>query len=98
VNQYDIVRVSDGSLALVLQHQGLLDLPNVVVAPLIDAKAITRPLPKLNPVLSLGEDSYVLRTDLITAIPVIAIKESLGSAMDDYFDIIGAIDRLFTGH
>ena len=82
---------------LVLQADLLDELATRVVAPLIPLSQYGPPLDKLNPVIVIDGDSYVVSIAELAGIPVRALGERVTSILDDRLEIISALDFLITG-
>ena len=94
--QFDIVELSDKSLALVLQAD-LLDSTNtLVVAPLVRDKALMR-VPRLHPLVQVGRLEYVVLTDKLGAVLRADVKRTVLSIKDRDYDIRRSLDIVFMG-
>ncbi|MEQ1717995.1 MAG: CcdB family protein [Hyphomicrobium sp.] len=83
-------------LVIILQHEHLSDLATTVVAPLYSV----RELPALNglrPILTLGRKKFVIAIDRLVSIPKSQLATSVGSAEPIRFELLRAVDRLFSG-
>jgi toxin CcdB len=96
VRQFDIVELSDRSLALLLQADLLDDTLTRVVAPLVKA-TLLKPTVRLHPIFRIGRHDYVVLMDQLAAIPRNEIGKSLSSMRDREWDIRRALDLLFVG-
>lgn len=77
---------------------GLLDqLVTRVVAPLVMASAMKRPVKVLNPSFTIEGVPVVMSTAELAGVPIRALGERAGSLEDKRTEIIAALDLLFTG-
>lgn len=81
---------------IVLQHDGLRNLNDVVAAPVVKAQNI-KGIPLINPKITINASPYLAQIDKLSALN----KRNFGDFVLDcdkqYYEFIGAIDRLFTG-
>jgi toxin CcdB len=102
VAQFDIAQnlnsASRGAypLLLILQHDQISSLQSVVVAPLVPSVAGIG-TSRLHPVLEVSGRPYVVKMEDMAATPRGMIGAVMGSAMDRRYDIVAALDLLFTG-
>ena len=81
---------------VVLQHDGLRRLNTRIVAPLISPKTI--PLfERLMPQVTVKGSPYVIDMTNIGVIPAGALQERVANLEDRRYDIVRAIDLVFTG-
>lgn len=81
---------------LVLQHDRIGSLPSVVVAPLVafdHAGAATR----LHPSLTVLDKQYLILIEELAAAPRRSLGPVVGSAEAQRYEIVAALDLLFTG-
>lgn len=95
--QYDVYRLSDETIVVVLQSDIFEDFKSRLVAPLVPAKKAGRVLRGLNPVIEVSQQSYVLMPQLAGAVANSEFVTHLGSVAHMRDDIIPALDLLFTG-
>jgi toxin CcdB len=102
VKQFDIVENPNKStrtqypFIVILQHDRLADYSGVIVAPLHPA-SLAFEKTRLHPIIRLQNRSFVLITEQMAAIPRILLRHAVGSAADQRYEIIAALDLLFTG-
>ena len=96
MRQWDIVALSDGTYALMLQADLLDQYAWRVVAPLVPAKAFTA-TPRLHLRVRVARRDYVVVTDKMAAIRLKSIKTVVGSMKDREWDIRWALDLVFVG-
>jgi toxin CcdB len=85
-----------GRLVVVLQHEHLSQLGNIVVAPLFahgDLEAIDR----LRPVVVVDARPYVVAVDRLAALPTRQLGSPLANLESARYDLINALDVLFAG-
>ena len=103
MKQFDIIQNPNRSsrtrypFLVVLQHDRLSDYSGVVVAPLHPA---VPPFEKtrLHPLITFEGTDYALITEELAAIPRAQFGRSVGSAAEQRYAIISAIDLVFTGY
>ena len=96
MRQFDIVRLRDGTLALLLQADLLSEVNTRIVAPMIEAKRIT-PIRKLHPSVRVGRRDYVVLVDKLSAIMTAEIRAVVTSRRDQDWDFRRALDLVFVG-
>jgi len=82
---------------VILQAPLFDELATRVVAPLIPLKSFGKPLAHLTPVTSVADESYVISIAEIAGVPLAALGPRIDSLSDGRFEIISALDFLFTG-
>jgi toxin CcdB len=94
--QFDICRLRNRTLAVVLQDDSSEWLASRVMAPLVPL-AKTKPQPRgLCPIVDFGETRHVLPAQAKSAIPVTQLTENIGPITHLRDEIIRAVDLLFT--
>jgi toxin CcdB len=100
--QFDIVRNLNSvsrtnyPFLLVLQHDRVESLQSVIVAPLVLVDARTGKS-RLHPAIDVPGRSYVVKMEDIAATPRNVIGAIVGSAITSRYEIVAALDLLFTG-
>lgn len=100
LQQWDIVQLRAKppiKYAIVLSRELYLDLPSLVVIPLISAEFAKTSSP-INPLFELEGSSYHLRTELIASVPKEAVGKSVGSVKEEALRVQNALDRLISGY
>src|SRR3546814_7054515 len=88
--RYDVYPGSRGlGFLLDCQSDLLDDLVTRVVVPLMPAAGFD-PVPRLNPVLTVNEETLVMATQLIFAIPRERLQRPVANLEDEHFTIVGA--------
>jgi toxin CcdB len=82
---------------LVLQADLFDGLATRVVAPLMPLEMFGPALDRLNPVISIEDDSYVVSIAELAGVPVQALGEHIASVTSSRLEVISALDFLFTG-
>ena len=95
--QYDVYRLTDKTVVLILQSDVFEDFKSRLVAPLVPAEKAGRVLRGLNPIFEVSRQSYVLMPQLSGAIQIADLSTHLGDISHKRDDIIRALDLLFTG-
>ncbi len=96
-SQFDVFRDPDGVHVVLIQTDLLGAMQTRVVVPLLPPEELGRGLPALNPRLLVGGTSLVLVPQLLSAVPLAALKERLGSLAHERDTIIRALDALLSG-
>ncbi len=105
MTQFDVYKNRNAStrknypLLLNVQHPVLDSLSTRIVIPL--ARTGTHPavsMDVLAPMVQFSEESFVLMTPQITAVPVQSLQEPVGSLALFRTEIIAALDFAFTGY
>ena len=96
MRQFDIVKLSDGSLAIQIQADLLDATQTRVVAPLLLLKGV-KATPKLHPTFEISGNTYLLATEQLGAVLIKDFKMVLASAKDREWDVRRALDLVFMG-
>ncbi|MBC7833155.1 MAG: CcdB family protein [Hyphomicrobium sp.] len=88
--------VGGGRLVVLLQHEHLSQLSNVVVAPLF-AQGELEAIDRLRPVVVVDAHPYVVAVDLLAALPARQIGSPVANLESARYDLINALDFLFAG-
>ena len=103
MQQFDIVENANPQskrrvpYLLVLQAPLFDELATRVVAPLIPRKRFGKPMAHLTPAISVGDKQYVVSMAELAGVPLTALGPQVDSLIDERFEIISALDFLFTG-
>ncbi len=95
--QFDIFRLSDHSLVVVLQHDLIEGLRSRIVAPLVTAAKAGPATKGLNPAIEVSEKLYLIKPEFMSALPVSQLRTKVGDAKHIRDEIIRAVDLLVTG-
>jgi len=95
--RYDVYESGDDILLLDVQADLLDEIKTRLVAPLILYEKASKPSRRLNPVFNIGEERYVMVTQLITAIPATELKASIANLNKEHDTIATALDMIFYG-
>lgn len=95
--QFDVFRLSDQTMVVVLQSNIVDAFKSRLVAPLVPAQMAGRALRDLNPALEVSQQPYILMPQLAGAVPVAELVTHVGTVAHKRDDIIRALDLLFTG-
>ena len=85
-----------GRLVVVLQHEQLSQLGNVVVAPLF-ADGELDAIDRLRPVVIIDACPYVVAVDRLAALPTRQLSSPVANIESARYDLINALDFLFAG-
>ncbi len=102
--QFDVyrnaVRASARRIPYLLDVQSnlLADLKTRVVVPLIDPRAeALKPLPHVNPSVEVDGRTYILLTQEIAGVSIAVLGSRVVDLADRRYDILRAIDALWSG-
>ena len=96
--RFDIYKGSNaGSLLLDIQSDLLDEFGSRVVVPLIPAQGV-QSVSRLHPKFVINDETYIMSTHLIFAIPVDRLGAKIGSLAQDDLVITSAVDKLFSGY
>jgi toxin CcdB len=96
MRQFDIVRLHDRKLAVILQTDLLNERETRVVAPLIPGKSV-KMTPKLHLNIRVARKVYILATEKMSAIDRSEIATVIGSVAERDYEIRRALDIVFSG-
>ena len=96
MRQFDIVRLTDKQMCVVLQHDLLSDRRTRVVVPLLPKSAVLT-TPHLHPTVRVGRREYILAFELLGAVEVSELDRVVGSARAIEYEIVRAYDMLIAG-
>jgi hypothetical protein len=96
MRQFDIVRLKDGQLVIILQADLLDDRETRVVAPLFPSNLIV-PTPRLHPIIRVGRKNYLLATEKLSAVATRDMESVQGSVADREYEVRRALDLVFAG-
>ena len=85
-----------GRLVVVLQHEHLSQLGNVVVAPLF-AHGELEAIDRLRPVVVVDARPYVVAVDRLASLPTRQLRSPVANLESARYDLINALDFLFAG-
>ena len=94
--QFDVYRVMDG-LILDCQADLLAGLPTRFTVPLEPIGTAPRGAERLNPVLMIGSEQFMMLTEFAGAVPRRSLSDPIGSLSDSEYDIKRALDMLVGG-
>jgi toxin CcdB len=99
--QFDVHKSTAGGLyplLLDVQADALSRFERRIVVPMVPRKKYGgKPVPRLNPVVSIRGIDYVLLFQDLASIPRTGLGERVESLADRRADLIAAVDLLFTG-
>jgi toxin CcdB len=95
--QFDVYRLADQTLVVLLQNDIVDVFRTRLVAPLVSVKKAGRVIRGLNPVIQIGQQDFVLMPQLLAAVPITELGKHVGSVTHLRDEIIRALDLLFTG-
>lgn len=95
--QFDVYRgVGTKSLLLDCQSDLLSDLQTRFLIPLLPVTSSSK-ASRLNPVLSIGGERYLLAPQLALSAPIDRLGAKVGSLASNHYEIVRAIDVLLGG-
>lgn len=80
-----------------VQADAMSHLDSRVVIPLVPLAELPRPATRLNPVVDIDGEQYVMLTQSMAAVSVKLLKHGVGSLADRYDEIVAAMDLLLQG-
>ena len=92
--QFDVFRLSDGSLVLDCQSETIDPYETRFVVPLIEAEPDMVTMPRLHPRFRIAGDDVVMVTQFATAIRASELRTRVGSLVQERLKIVTAIDVL----
>ena len=96
--RFDVYALARGRAPVVICQADLLDgLKTRVVVPLIAESEAPKPARRLNPVLVLGSERFVLMTQFLAAVELRELGDKVGSLASEGEAVLGALDFLLTG-
>lgn len=100
--QFDVYRNPVGSMKYVpyvvdVQADHLERMPTRVIIPLGVPGPLLQPTSRLNPVVTLDDEEFILVTEHMTSLPTNVLRHKVGSLASHRYDLINALDFVFTG-
>ncbi|SDF00275.1 CcdB family protein [Limimaricola pyoseonensis] len=95
--QYDLYRLDDGMLVVILQSDLLDQLTTRVVAPLLPSDSVTRVMKSLNPGVTVGDTAYLVMPQLAATLTVAELGTRIGSLGMLRDEITRSMDALLSG-
>ena len=96
--RFDVYRNPDGPGCLLdIQADLLSHLNTRVVVPLLPRAQAPQPARTLNPCFDIAEESLVMSTQFMAAVPATLLKHPLANLSGRHDDIVAAIDLLMQG-
>jgi toxin CcdB len=80
-----------------IQADLLDNLTTRVVAPLVNASVVGKPIPHLNPRFNIESTAVFMSAAELAGIPIRALGKKIGSLKEQRNEIIAALDFLITG-
>jgi len=98
VAQFDVHRLADaGTLVIDCQSDLLEHLNTRFVVPLIAQEDAPKPAQRLNPLLTVDREDFVMATQFAAAVLTRDLGEKQASLKDRSIEILGALELLLTG-
>src|SRR5688572_10578529 len=95
--QFDVYRLAGGELALDVQTDLLSGIQTCAVIPLLPIGEALVAHPRLNPVVRVEDESYVVVTQSMIALENRELSRPVANLDDRYDDIRAALDMIFLG-
>jgi toxin CcdB len=95
--QFDVYRLAGGELALDVQTDLLSGISTRVVIPLLPLHEAPVAHPRLNPIVMVEEESYVVVTQSMVALEYLELRQPVANLDERYDDIRAALDMIFLG-
>ncbi|TAM54282.1 MAG: plasmid maintenance protein CcdB [Paraburkholderia sp.] len=80
-----------------VQADAMGHLDSRVVIPLVPLTELPKPATRLNPLVDIDGEQYVMVTQSMGAVSVKLLKQGVGSLSDRYDEIVAAMDLLLQG-
>jgi toxin CcdB len=98
MSQFDVHRLKSGATLVVDCQSELLEhLSTRMVVPLISREQAPVQVASLNPLVSIDGQEFVMATQLAAAVLQRDLGNVVASLRDHSFEIVGALDVLFSG-
>jgi toxin CcdB len=95
--RFDVHSGPDGELLLDCQADLLSHFDTRLVVPLLPSEGTVQ-ASRLHPVFTVGEQSFVMVTQLASAVPARMLRTRIASLADEQPAIMNALDMLLTGY
>ena len=95
--RFDVFRISDGTLVLDCQSNGLTHLNTRFVVPLWPPANAPLAASRMNPVLKIDGKDFVMVTQFAAAVALVQLREQVTTLSDSHFSILAALDFLIGG-
>ncbi|MDX1716355.1 MAG: CcdB family protein, partial [Anderseniella sp.] len=96
--QFDVYRLKAlNGYGVDIQHAHLDQLPSRLMLPLLPPAAFAGGINRLNPLVEVNGESFVIKTEFATAIGVRELGKPVANLSDHRDQIIAAMDMLVTG-
>ena len=96
MRQYDVVRLTGGELAVVIQSDLLDGFSTRVVVPLVP-EAETTPIARLHPTVTIGRRKHVLAMEQISSVRLSDIEKVVASLRGREYEVTRSHDMLISG-
>jgi mRNA-degrading endonuclease toxin of MazEF toxin-antitoxin module len=102
MKRFDVCRASGfgiagkGRLVVILQHEHFVDLDSVIVVPLYGARELPA-LINVRPEIKVDRQKLVAAVDRLASLPKQQLGPALTNAESVRFELLRAVDRLFSG-
>ena len=97
--QFDVFKnVAEPGYLLDCQSDALSGLNTRLVVPLLPTDYAPKPSHRLNPLLSMDQEQFVMMTHFVSAVPTRDLGQAVGSLAQEYTVIMNAFDMLLTGY
>ena len=96
--KYDVFSNSYGDgFLLDVQSDLLSDLNTRIVVPLLPISNAPKPAARLNPIFEVNEESVVMVTQFMAAVPTSMLRNAVGKLDGEFERVTSAIDMLMQG-
>jgi CcdB protein len=102
MKRFDVCRASGlgvsgkGRLVIILQHEHFVDLDSVIVVPLYGIRELPA-LKNVRPEFKIERQKFVAAIDRLASLPKQQIGTVVTNAESIRFELLRAVDRLFSG-
>ena len=95
--RFDVYRTSSAGYLLDVQTDLLAGLNTRVVVPLLPLDTAPKAAKRLNPIFDIDNQSYLMATQFMAAMPETELKQKIGSLIEQQQEVSEALDMLFIG-
>ena len=95
--RFDVFRLTDGTFVLDCQSDGLMHLNTRLVVPLWPPANAPLAAARMNPVLKINGQDFVMVTQFASAVALTQLREHVATLSDSHLSILAALDFLIGG-
>jgi toxin CcdB len=95
--RFDVYLTSSSGYLLDVQTDLLAGLNTRVVVPLLPLDNAPKAAKRLNPIININNQAFLMATQFMAAIPEAELKQKVASLIDQQQEVSAALDMLFVG-